>query len=75
MLIAHAVDSMLTTCGNSYVNAYTEQWLDWAQRLGAYHGPVIGNCKAVSEKWEQWLAENGGLPEWPDSPHWLKRMG
>jgi hypothetical protein len=75
VLIMHAVDSMLTTCGNSYVNAYTEQWLDWAKQLGAYHGPVIGTIKDASEQWNDWLDENGGLPEIPDSPHWLGRMG
>jgi hypothetical protein len=74
VLIMHAVDSILTTCGNSYVNAYTEQWLDWAKQLGAYHGPVIGTIKEVSEQWNDWLDENGGLPEIPDSPHWLARM-
>lgn len=74
VLITHAVYSMLQTCGNSYVNAYTEQWLDWAKQLGAYHGPVIGTVKDVGMQWEDWLDENGGLPEMPHSPHWLARM-
>ena len=73
ILIAHAVDAMLETCGNSYVNAYTEQWLDWAQIIGAYKGPVIGRCDEVSKTWNEWLEENE-LPEIPDSPHWLKRL-
>lgn len=73
ILITHAVYPMLMNCGNSYVNAYTEQWLYWAQKLGAYQGPVLGSCKEVSEKWEQWLEEIGGSPELPDSPRWVQR--
>lgn len=70
----HAIEPMLQSCCNSYVNAYTEQWLDWAKQLGAYHGPVIGAVEEVSERWNNWLNENGGLPEIPDSPHWSERM-
>jgi hypothetical protein len=73
-LIMHAVGPMLQSCGNSYVNSYTERWLDWAKQLGAYHGPVVGTIKDVSEQWEDWLDQNGDLPDIPNSPHWLKRM-
>jgi len=76
-LLMYAVEGVLAICGNSYMNACTEQWLDHAASLGAYpkDGPFIGNIKEVREKWSEWLDENGGLPEWPDSPHWLARMG
>ena len=76
-LLMYAVDGVLAICGNSYVNACTEQWLEHAASLGAYpkEGPFIGNLMEVREAWSYWLAENGGLPEWPDSPHYLARMG
>jgi hypothetical protein len=73
----YAVDPVLCANGNSYVNACTEQWLDHAASLGAYpkDGPFVGNLREVRERYQEWLDENGGLPEWPDSPHWLNRMG
>ena len=76
-LLMYAVDGVLAICGNSYVNATTEQWLDHAASLGAYpkEGPFIGNLLEVREAWVDWLDENGGLPEWPKSPHYLARMG
>ena len=75
-LLMYAVDPVLCANGNSYVNACTEQWLDHAASLGAYpkEGPFVGNLEEVRDAYQAWLDENGGLPEWPDSPHWLKRM-
>ncbi len=75
-LLMYAVDPVLCANGNSYVNACTEQWLDHASSLGAYpkEGPFVGNLEEVREVYQTWLDENGGLPEWPDSPNWLKRM-
>jgi hypothetical protein len=65
-LIMHAVDAMFTNCGNSYVDAYLEQWLRLAHAAGSYHGPFVGEIREVEEKWEEWLDANGGLPDWPD---------
>ena len=65
ILLMHAVTKMMDACGNSYSNAYTEQWLSHAKFLGAYHGPTVGPLYALRDKWEQWLKEHGGLPEWP----------
>jgi len=77
VLLMYAVDPVLCANGNSYVNACTEQWLDHASSLGAYpkEGPFVGNIEKVREAYQARLDENGGLPQWPDSPHWLKRMG
>lgn len=68
VLLMHAVSGVFDGCGNSYANAYTEQWLRHAKSLGAYHGRVIGNIRELEEEWEAWLDENGGLPDWPESP-------
>jgi hypothetical protein len=62
----HAVDRILAGCGNSYANAYTEQWLRHAKSLGAYHGRVTGNIIDLKAEWEAWLDSNG-LPDWPDT--------
>jgi hypothetical protein len=77
ILLMHAAYGVITGCGNSYVNAWAEQWLDHAASLGAYpkDGPFIGGRKEVIEAFGEWLDENGGLPDFPNSPHWLKRMG
>jgi hypothetical protein len=66
VLLMHAVDGILTGCGNSYANAYTEQWLTHAKALGAYHGRTIGVIRELEQEWEEWLDGNGGLPDWPD---------
>lgn len=65
----HAVSGIFDGCGNSYANAYTEQWLSHAKSLGAYHGRTIGNIRELEQEWEEWLDENGGLPDWPDIPN------
>lgn len=62
-LLMHAVYGMLSTCGNSYANAHTEQWLTHAKSLGAYHGEVVGNIKQIEDEWERWIDNNGGLPD------------
>jgi hypothetical protein len=66
VLLMHAVSGILDGCGNSYANAYTEQWLTHAKELGAYHGRTIGKIRELEQEWEEWLGENGGLPDWPD---------
>ena len=75
-LLMHAVDAVICNCGNSYVNAWAEQWLDHAASLGAYpkEGPFIGARQEVREEFDAWLDFIGGLPKLPDSPHWLARM-
>lgn len=76
-LLMYAVAPVLDACGNSYVNACTEQWLDHAASFGAYpkDGPFVGRVVDVREKFIEWVESNGGLPDWPDSQHWMARMG
>lgn len=74
----YAVDPVLCASGNSYVDACTEQWLVHAASLGAYprEGPFVGDLEKVRAAFEVWLeSTHGDLPEWPASPHGLKRMG
>ena len=66
VLLMHAVSGIFDGCGNSYANAYTEQWLTHAKSLGAYHGRTIGVIRELEQEWEEWLDQNGGLPDWPD---------
>ena len=63
VLVMHAVAAILNHCGNSYSNAYTEKWLTKAKELGLYHGPVIGRIDDIKAEWNDWLDENGGLPD------------
>ena len=67
-LLAHAVGYMMDGCGNSYVNAYMEKWLDGAKSLGAYPSwmPTVGKIVKRKEKWEEYLDKSGGLPELDD---------
>lgn len=69
VLLMHAVSEMLNGCGNSYANAYVEQWLSHAKSLGAYHGRTIGKIRDLKEEWEDWLDSNGDLPDLPDTPN------
>ena len=62
-LLMHTVSEILAGCGNSYSNKYTENWLTAAKKLGAYHGRVIGNITELQIEWQEWLDENGGLPD------------
>ncbi len=75
-LLMYAVDSVLVTNGNSYVCSATEQWLEHAASFGAYpaEGPFIGSIREVRERFHDWVDANGGLPKWPDTPHWAARM-
>lgn len=67
-LLTYAVSGVLEICGNSYVNACTEQWLRHAASLGAYphDGPFTGKVDEVAARFEEWLETVGGLPVWPD---------
>jgi|GEM_PF-5930432 len=67
-LLAHAVGYMMDGCGNSYVNAYMENWLNGAKRLGAYPSwmPTVGKIVERKEKWEEYLDKRDGLPELDD---------
>lgn len=64
-IIAHSVELILNNCGNSYANAYTEQWLIIAKEAGAYHGRTIGKIHELKEEWELWCHENG-MPDWEE---------
>lgn len=69
VLLIHAVDSMLSNCGNSYANSYTEKWLTRAKEIGAYHGQVVGNIRDVQRDWWTYSeADNQRFPELPDGP-------
>lgn len=61
-LLMHAVSFVLDGCGNSYANAYVEDWLKNAKKFGAYHGKTVGKICDIQEEWDDWLDNNGGLP-------------
>ena len=67
-LIVHAVNHMMDGCGNSYADSYLEEWLRYAKELGAYHGRVVGTILELKQEWDDWLDENGGLPEFQEQP-------
>ncbi len=68
ILLMHSVGGIFDGCGNSYANAYTEQWLTHAKALGAYHGNVVGKIIDLKAAWETYLNING-LPDWPEHLH------
>jgi hypothetical protein len=68
-VIAHSVAAVLSECGNSYANRYTEEWLLAAKSLGAYHGRTVGKINDLREEWENWLDSSGGLPDLPNASH------
>lgn len=41
-LVREAVFAKLRDCGNSYINAYTQRWLERAKAIGCYSGPLTG---------------------------------
>ena len=41
-LIVEAIQPMFAACGNSYINAWLEDWLREAAKAGCYVGPFIG---------------------------------
>lgn len=46
-LIAVAIPCMFQACGNSYINAWLQQWLEGAKAAGVYDGPVIGRIYEI----------------------------
>ncbi len=64
ILLMHATFGILHNCGNSYANKYTEEWLEQARSLGAYHGLTTGSINELTQNWNIWLDNNGGLPDW-----------
>ena len=66
-LLMYAVGPVMSDCSNSYANSCVSSWLKTAKRLGAYHGPVVGNIRELSAAWDQWVEGNcpgGMLPPW-----------
>lgn len=49
-LVREAVPSMMRACGNSYANAWLEDWLTRAKKCGAYDGAVVGNIIELIER-------------------------
>jgi len=47
-LIAEAIPPMFQACGNSYINAWLQQWLEGARDAGVYEGPVIGRIAEIN---------------------------
>ncbi len=41
-LVKKAALGVIKNSGNSYVDAWTQQWLESAKRLGCYSGEVVG---------------------------------
>jgi hypothetical protein len=52
LAIRKAVIPMMDSCGNSYANAWLEEWLTMARDLGAYEGEVVGKIKDLKNEWE-----------------------
>lgn len=50
-LIRQAVSPMMEACGNSYSNAWLEEWLTKARELGAYEGEVTGEIHDLQNAW------------------------
>ena len=69
ILIANAVFAVLENCANTYVNAWTENWLAHARRLGAYQGELVGRCEDLKDELHQ-----HDLPKLPQSPEQIKRL-
>ena len=46
-LIAEAIPCMFQACGNSYINAWLQEWLEGAKAAGVYDGPVIGRIAEI----------------------------
>ncbi len=69
-LLSYAADGVLRDCGNSYVNACTEQWLRHAASFNAYpeDGPFIGRVTDVRESFDEWLSSRPDIMSWPESP-------
>lgn len=73
ILIRNAVDGIFRTCGNSYSNCWTEDWLSHAKTLGAYSGPVIGKIVDLEKQNDQFCDEHPELLDMPDSRHKAER--
>jgi len=67
-LVIHSVDAIMSACGNSYSNSYTQNWLEEAKSLGLYDGKTTGKIQELSIEWSYWLDTNGGLPEIKKEP-------
>ncbi len=59
ILIMLAVKPMLRNCANSYVNAYTQAWLEAAKSIGAYQGRTTGIVTEIMEEWNEWYEDHG----------------
>ena len=46
-LIIEAIQPMFASCGNSYINAWLEQWLRGAASAGCYAGPFVGIIREI----------------------------
>lgn len=57
-LIKESVSAIMEICGNSYANAWCEQWLQGAKKLGVYHGRTIGNIVELKDEWELYMEAN-----------------
>lgn len=44
---------MFQACGNSYINAWLQDWLERARDAGVYDGPVVGRIAEldIDEIW------------------------
>jgi hypothetical protein len=63
-LIAWAIGPMFDACGNSYINAWLQRWLESAKALGVYEGPTIGTIADIDvSHWCEVANKNVGLAE------------
>lgn len=73
LLIAHAVEPVLQGNGNSYSNAYTQKWLEFAALLQVYAGKSVGHVKDLETAWNARSEKNGGLVDLPEITADMKR--
>jgi len=64
-LVVEAIQPMFAACGNSYINAWLEDWLRAAARSGCYVGPFVGNIHeldldAIVENSRMMIAQREG---------------
>lgn len=61
-MIANAIAPMFAACGNSYINAWLQEWLESAKAMGVYEGPVTGTIAAIEvDVWVERAFRKTGL--------------
>ena len=59
-LLITAIRPMFNACGNSYINAWLEDWLRTIAPVTGYPGPFTGNIVEVMPDVNEWVDANQG---------------